>query len=82
MDRDKYILENVLSLTKSLAKLYNDGFIESSNKKVTNLMCDGLNETLESQQTLYTAMSSAGLYKVKNIKASEISKTLTKLTSK
>ncbi len=79
MDRDKYILENILSLTKSLAKLYNDGYIESANKKVTTVMDNGLGSTLNLQQELYKSMSDNGLYQVQNIKASEISKMLNKL---
>lgn len=39
---DKYTLENVLTLTKSLVTLYVNGAVESSNKKVRALMEDGL----------------------------------------
>lgn len=81
MNRDKYILENVLSLTKSLAKLYNDAYIESANKKVTNLMNSGLNSVLNLQQDLYQEMSDNGLYQTNNVKSSEISKILNKLTN-
>ena len=77
---DKIIMENILTLSKSLAKLYCDGYIESSNKKVNALMAIGLNETLSTQHDLYQIMTENGLYQIKNIKASEINKTLNKLT--
>ncbi len=77
---DKEILEMLLSLSKSLIKLYCDASIESSNKKVSSVMSDGLNKTLGLQQELYGQMNEDGFYQVQNVNQSEITKTLNKLT--
>lgn len=77
---DKCTLENILTLTKSLAMLYVNGTIESSNKAVRNVMGDGLKEVLKLQNELYKTMSEDGYYAVTNIAKKEIEKTLTKLT--
>lgn len=77
---DKEILETLLSLSKSIIKLYSDASIESSNKKVSSAMSDGLNKTLGLQQELYGQMSEDCFYQVQNVNQSEITKTLKKLT--
>lgn len=79
---DKTMMENVLTLTKSLATLYCNGFIESSNKKVNAFMATGLNETLSEQHDMYQIMSENGLYKIQNVDTSKISKTCKKLKIK
>ena len=76
---DKYTLENVLTLTKSLITLYENGAVESSNKKVRNLMEEGLKESLKMQDNLYHNMKNDGFYSVSNVKETEINKLLTKL---
>ena len=76
---DKYTLENVLTLTKSLITLYENGAVESSNKKVRNLMEDGLSNSLNMQDTLYQTMKDDGFYTVSDVKTSEIEKLYTKL---
>ena len=76
---DKYTLENVLTLTKSLVNLYADGTVESSNKKVRNLMEDGLSDALNMQDTIYQTMKDDGFYSVSDVKTSEIEKLYTKL---
>ncbi len=76
---DKYGLENVLTLTKSLITLYETGAVESSNKKVRDLMEQGLKECLDMQDTLYQAMKDDGMYTVENVAESAIKKVCTKL---
>lgn len=77
---DKYTLENVLTLTKSLINLYTDGMVESSNKKVRELMEDGLSDVLNMQDVLYQTMKADGFYTVSNVKQTEVDKLLNKLT--
>ncbi len=76
---DKYGLENVLTLTKSLITLYETGAVESSNKKVRDLMEQGLKECLDMQDTLYQSMKDDGMYTVENVAESVVKKTYTKL---
>lgn len=75
----KYEYENVLTLTKSLATLYLNGSIESSNGKVRTCLLNGLDETLMLQDQIYQTMKEDGMYQVENIKESEILKTYNKL---
>ncbi len=76
---DKYTLENVLTLTKSLITLYTDGTVESSNKKVRSLMEDGLSDVLNMQDALYQTMKADGFYNVPDVKQTEIEKLINKL---
>lgn len=76
---DKYTLENVLTLTKSLINLYSDGTVESSHKNVRNFMEDGLSDTLTMQDNLYQTMKDDGYYNVGDVKPAEIEKLITKL---
>ncbi len=76
---EKDELTNYLTLTKSLAMLYINGVIESSNKDVRKLMLDGLDYTLEMQEDLYSAMVDIGYYKVEDVNKTEIDKLCKKL---
>ncbi len=76
---DKYTLENVLTLTKSLITLYENGTVESSNKNVRSLMENGLSDTLNMQDTLYQTMKDDGYYNVQNVKETEVLKLYDKL---
>lgn len=76
---DKYTLENVLTLTKSLITLYENGTVESNNKKVRNIMEDGLSDALNMQDVLYQTMKDDGFYTVSDVKTTEIEKLYTKL---
>lgn len=76
---EKDELTNYLTLTKSLAMLYINGVIESSNKEVRKLMLDGLDYTLEMQSELYNAMVDIGYYKVEDVNKTEINKLCEKL---
>lgn len=76
---DKCLLENILTLTKSLATLYINAAIESSNTKVNEVMENGLARSLELQQSLYQMMSEDGYYQITNVNASAIKKVLNKI---
>lgn len=78
---DKYILEDILTLTKSLAMLYINGTIESSNKPVRKFMETGLEEVLKLQDMIYNVMVSDGFYTVSNVKQTEIDKLYNKLSA-
>lgn len=78
---DKYTLENILTLTKSLTMLYVNGVIESSDKKNRDFMEEGLKENLKLQDELYQSMSDDGYYSVTKLSTTEINKTLTKITN-
>lgn len=77
---NKVILENVLTLTKSLNMLYVNGTIEASNKEVRKIMEKGLEESLKMQEEIYQLMVDDGYYQVCNVKQPEIEKLYTKLT--
>lgn len=77
---DKYVLEDILILTKSLATLYMNGTIESSNKDVRKFMENGLDKTLELQEKIYNTLVEDGFYQVSNVKKSEVDKLYTKLS--
>lgn len=76
---EKDELINYLTLTKSLAMLYINGAIESSNKSVRKLMLDGLDYTLEMQEDLYNTMVDIGYYKTTNVDKQTIEKLCQKL---
>lgn len=77
---NKVILENILTLTKSLNTLYLNGTIEASNKEVRKLMEKGLQESLSMQEEIYQMMVNDGYYQVCNVNPTEIEKLYTKLT--
>lgn len=68
-----------LTLTKSLAMLYINGVIESSNKSVRKLMLEGLDYALEMQEELYNTMVDIGYYKTTNVDKQTIEKLCKKL---
>ncbi len=77
---DKYTLENILTLTKSLVMLYVNGTVESSNKTTRKFMETGLEESLKLQDMIYNAMVEDGFYTVSNVKETEIDKLYKKLS--
>lgn len=77
---NKVVLENILTLTKSLVTLYLNATVESSNESVRNVFNNGLIETLEMQDELYQNMKNDGMYTVENISSSAIKKAMKKLT--
>lgn len=76
------IMTNYLSLLKSNVEVYVHGTIESSNKKVRNVIRYGLDETLSAQERTFNIMVSKNMYEVSNVKSSEIKKTYNKISSK
>ena len=76
---DKEIMTNYLSLLKSNIEVYVHGTIESSNKKVKNIIRYGLDETLNSQERTFDIMVKLNMYEISNIKASDVKKTYTKI---
>ncbi len=78
---DKLILENYLLVLKSSVEVYVHGTLESSNKKVRDVLKSGLDTIMNSQANTYDLMKSNGIYNVSNVDTNEIVKTLNKLES-
>lgn len=78
---DKCIMENILTLTKSVITLSLNGTVESSNEKVLELFKTSLTNLLEMQQNIYTSLTDQGIYKISNVKESDVAKLVTKLKS-
>ena len=76
---DKLLMENYLLVLKSTVEVFVHGTLESSNEDVRELLKDCLSNTIDCQKDTYNLMTDFGFYEVKNIKASEISKTLNKV---
>ena len=51
--KDKYIFENILSLTKSLIIISVNGTIESSNPKIKSFFNASLDELLKMQKDIF-----------------------------
>ena len=71
---DQELMTNYLSLLKSNVEVYVHGTIESSNKKVRDVIKCGLDETLNGQERTFNEMVSSNMYKVSNIKSSDVKK--------
>ena len=76
---DKLIMESVLLLLKSTVEVYVHGTLESSNKIVHDTLKYGLDEIMEMQFNVFDEMSTRGMYKIENISAKNIKKTLDNL---
>lgn len=76
---DKELMTNYLSLLKSNVEVYVHGTIESSNKKVKNIIRYGLDETLNAQERTFDIMISSNMYDVSNINPSDVKKTYNKV---
>ena len=79
---DQLLLENYILILKSTVEVYVHGTLESSNKKVTTLFQNCLNNTLNMQNTTYQKMAKKGWYTIENCKSKDIQKVITKLQSK
>lgn len=79
---NQIIMENYLLVLKSTVEVYVHGTLESSNKDVKNILKESLDEIMNAQARTYNEMTKYGWYKINNIQASEISKTIKKLTQK
>ena len=76
---EKTILENVLTINKSLIMLSINGTIESSNEKITNFFKEALISLLDMQEETFKLMSEKNYYQIKNVKKDDIAKIYTKL---
>ena len=76
---DKELMTNYLSILKSNVEVYVHGTLESSNKKVREVIRCGLEETLNAQERTFNEMVDANMYQVSNIKASDVKKVYNKL---
>lgn len=79
---DQILMDNYLLILKSTIEVYVHGTLESSNQDVRDLLKLGLDETILHQAKTYDEMTKYGWYVIKNVKASEVKQTLTKLQSK
>lgn len=80
--KDKIVMENLLLLLKGTCEVYVHGTQEASNKDVHDILKEGLDEILKMQYDVYNKMTEYGWYKIQNIKANEIEKTIQNLKSK
>lgn len=80
--QDQIIMDTTLSLTKNMCDLLMHGSIESQEGKINKTFKDALDKFLELQKSIYTEMQNAGLYKVEQVNASSIKKTMNKYQSK
>lgn len=79
MNNDKIFLDSYLLLLKSTVEVYVHGTLESSNKKVRNLLKSSLDDTMSMQYNTYNEMTDYGFYKIQNIDKGTICKTINKL---
>lgn len=79
MSNEQIFLDSYLLLLKSTVEVYVHGTLESSNKKIRNLLKSSLDDTMSMQYTTYNKMTDLGFYKIQNIDKSIICKTINKL---
>ncbi len=79
MSNEQLFLDSYLLLLKSTVEVYVHGTLESSNKKVRNILKNSLDDTMSMQYTTYNKMTDLGYYKIQNIDKSIICKTINKL---
>ena len=79
MNNDKIFLDSYLLLLKSTVEVYVHGTLESTNKKVRNLLKSSLDDTMSMQYNTYNKMTDLGYYKIQNIDKGTICKTINKL---
>lgn len=76
---DKLLMDNYLLVLKSTVEVFVHGTLESSNEATRKLLKNGLDEIMNSQANTYKEMTEYNWYKIKNVKSSEIEKTLTSI---
>ena len=64
---DQLILDNYLMVLKSTVEVYVHGTLESSNKKVRDLLKGHLDSTMNMQACTYDKMTKCGWYNVSNV---------------
>ena len=73
---DKLIMENYLLVLKSTVEVYVHGTLESSNKKVREILHENLNNTIDHQGNTYNEMVKREWYTVSNIGSGTVKKVL------
>ena len=76
---DQLLFENYLLILKSTTEVYVHGTLESSNKKVRDLLKECLNTILTNQANTFDLMKNNGWYQINNINSFKIKETLHKL---
>ena len=71
---DKYLMENLLNMTKALAGLYQHSAIEASTDTIHQEFANLLSDTICMQHEIYSAMSDMGWYKTEKAEKKQISK--------
>ena len=79
MNNEQFFLDSYLLLLKSTVEVYVHGTLESTNKKVRNLLKSSLDDTMSMQYNTYNEMTEYGFYKIENIDKDTIVKTINKL---
>lgn len=79
MLENKYYMENILTLTKSLITISLNGTIESSNKNVRKVFDESLKTLLSLQEKLFDELKEKKIYKIENVNEKDIKKKYTQL---
>lgn len=74
MLENKYYMENILTLTKSLITISLNGTIESSNKNVRKVFDKSLKTLLSLQEKLFDELKEKKIYKIENVNEKDIKK--------
>ncbi len=74
MLENKYYMENILTLTKSLITISLNGAIESSNKNVRKVFDESLKTLLSLQEKLFDELKEKKIYKIENVNEKDIKK--------
>ena len=82
MINDQEKLNLYLLLLKSNTEVYVHGTLESSNEEIRICLKESLDDTMTSQYSTYSLMVDNNWYSVNNIKTSDVSKVLKKVTQK
>lgn len=75
-------MDTYLLVLKSTVEVYVHGTLESSNKKVRDLLKQCLDDTITAQSKTYDKMTEYGWYTINNVTAEEINKKLCNIQSK
>lgn len=79
---EKFMIENLLNASKTLIGLYQHASVESTTPKVHKEFVALLDEALQLQNEIYTAMSDKGWYKSETAQAQQITKVINTYASK
>ena len=78
---DRLIMENILTSTKSACNLMMNGAIESSTANVHNAFTQSFNDSLTSQNEIYSKMAAKGWYPMEQVEQQKINQTKQKYVS-